>query len=108
MDRDLESIQEARDLVARARAAQQAFATASQDRVDRLVLAMGQAAERASETLARLAVDETGMGRYEDKVLKNRFCSVDVRRYILPLRTCGVIGENPDAKVKELAVPMGV
>src|SRR5579872_6119158 len=108
MDRDLASIQEARDLVGRSRAAQQQFATATQERVDRAVDAMGRAAERAGEHLARLAVDETGMGRYEDKVLKNRFSAVDVRRYILPLKTCGIIREFADAKVKELAVPMGV
>jgi acetaldehyde dehydrogenase (acetylating) len=108
VDRDLESIQEARGLVARARAAQQGFATATQERVDRLILAMGQAAEAAAESLARLAVDETGMGRYEDKILKNRFTAVDVRRYILPLKTCGVIGESSENRVKELAVPMGV
>src|SRR4029079_17711089 len=108
MDRDLQSIQEARELVARARAAQKLFATAPQDRVDRVVEAMGKAAERACEPLARLAVDETKMGRYEDKVLKNRFSAVDVRRYVLPLKTCGVIREVSEARVKELAVPMGV
>ena len=108
MDRDLESTQEARDLVTRARAAQQAWATATQERVDRLILAMGEAADRAAEALARLAVDETGMGRYEDKVVKNRFSAVDVRNYILPLKTCGVIHETAETKVKELAVPMGV
>src|SRR5882724_11296012 len=102
MDRDLESIQEARDLVARARVAQQAFASATQERVDRLILAMGKAAEGSSELLARLAVDETGMGRYEDKILKNRFSAVNVRQYILPLKTCGVIHESRDTKVKEL------
>src|SRR4051794_30937759 len=108
MDRDLESIQEARDLVARARAAQQAFANAPQERVDRAIQAMGEAAERAAEPLARLAVEETRMGRYEDKILKNRFSAVDVRRYIPPLKTCGQIRENRDARVRELAVPMGV
>lgn len=108
MDRDLESVQEARDLVARAHAAQQAFAQSHQGQVDQLIEAMGKAAEQAAETLARLAVEETRMGRYEDKVLKNRFSAVDVRRYILPLRTCGPVGDNPRARVREFAVPMGV
>ena len=108
MDRDLQSIQEARDLVARAHRAQQAFASASQELVDRAIQAMGEASERAAEPLARLAADETRMGRYEDKILKNRFSAVDVRRYILPLKTCGVIREVPEARVRELAVPMGV
>jgi len=108
MDRDLESIQEARHLLARAHQAQQAFARAPQDQVDRIIDAMGLAAERDAARLARAAVDETRMGRFEDKVSKNLFCAVDVRRYILPLRTCGIIRELADARVRELAVPMGV
>lgn len=108
MDRDLQSIQEARELVSRAYAAAEAFKHASQERVDRVVEAMAVASERAAESLARAAVDETRMGRYEDKVIKNRFSAVDVRDYILPLRTCGVIREVPEARVRELAVPMGV
>ncbi len=107
MDRDLTSIQEARDLLHRAHQAAQAFARASQEDVDRIVLAMGEASERAAERLARSAVAETGMGRYEDKVTKNLFSAVDVRRYILPLKTCGVIREDTERRVRELAVPMG-
>lgn len=108
MDRDLESIQEARDLLARAHQAQQSFARTSQAEVDRVVRAMGEATERSAQALARLAVDDTGMGRYEDKISKNLFSAVDVRNYILPLKTCGVIREVPEARVRELAVPMGV
>jgi len=108
MDRDLASVQEARDLVARAAIAQRAFARTPQDQVDRVVTAMAQAASAAAERLARLAVDETRMGRYEDKVVKNRFASDDVLRYILPLRTCGVVRELREQRVTEMAVPMGV
>ncbi len=108
MDRDLASVQEARDLVRRAGEAQRAFARASQETTDRVVTAMARAASEAAERLARLAVDETGMGRYDHKVLKNRFASDDVLRYILPLKTVGVIRDIPEIKVKELAVPMGV
>ena len=108
MDRDLASVQEARDLVGRAHEAQRAFAHATQAETDRVVEAIGRAASAAAERLARLAVDETGMGRYEDKVLKNRFASDDVLRYILPLKTVGVIRDLPEIGVQELAVPMGV
>src|SRR5258708_16545038 len=108
MDKDLASVQEARDLVARAHEAQQAFARVSQEQVDRVVTAMARAASAAAEKLARMAVDETGMGRYEDKILKNRFGADDVLAYILPLKTVGVIREIPDRKVKELALPMAV
>ncbi len=108
MDRDLKSIQEARDLVARARAAATAFANADQETVDRIVDAVGRAAEDASERLAEAAVQETGMGKRGDKVTKNLFSAVDVRRFILPLKTCGVVREDRERRVRELAVPMGV
>jgi acetaldehyde dehydrogenase (acetylating) len=108
MDKDLASVQEARELLARAHAAQRAFARASQADVDRIVTAMARAASAAAERLARLAVDETQMGRYEDKIRKNRFAADDVLAYVLPLRTVGVIREDAERRVTELAVPMGV
>ncbi len=108
MDRDLKSIQEARDLIGQARAAADAFAHVDQETVDRIVDAMGRAAEDAAERLARSAVDETRMGKRADKVIKNLFSAVDVRRFILPLKTCGVVREFPEKRVRELAVPMGV
>ena len=108
MDADLRSIQEARDLVARAAEAQRAFARADQRTVDAVVTAMARAASAASERLARMAVDETGMGVYEHKVLKNRFSSDYLLEYILPLQTVGVVREDRARKVRELAVPMGV
>src|SRR5437868_13190997 len=108
MDKDLASVQEARELLERAHTAQQAFARVSQEEVDRIVTAMAKAASAASERLARMAVDETGMGRYEDKILKNKFGSDLVLEYILPLKTVGIVREIPERKVTELAVPMGV
>ncbi len=108
MDRDLASVQQARDLLGRANEAAHAFSSASQAQVDRIVEAMGKASEAAAKGLARSAVDETRMGRYEDKITKNLFSAVDVLRYILPLRTCGTINEDAERRVRELAVPMGV
>lgn len=108
MDADLRSIQEARDSVTRAAAAQKAFSDASQDRVDEIVTAMARAASAAAEHLARLAVDETGMGIYEHKIVKNRFASDVLLEYILPMQTVGVLREDRTRKVRELAVPMGV
>lgn len=108
MDADLLSIQEARDSVARAAEAQKRFASASQSQVDAVVLAMGTAASGAAEQLARLAVDETGMGVYEHKIVKNRFASDLLLEYIMPMQTVGVLHEDRDRKVRELAVPMGV
>ena len=108
MDKDLASVQEARELLARADKAARAFRGASQADVDRIVTAMAKAASAAAERLARLAADETKMGRYEDKIRKNRFAADDVLAYILPLRTVGVIREDEGRRVTELAVPMGI
>ena len=108
MDADLRSTQEARDLVARASAAQKQFARADQATVDRIVRAAAGAASAAAERLARLAVDETGMGVYEHKIIKNRFSAEFLLDYILPMRTVGVLREDRATKTKELAVPMGV
>ena len=108
MDADLRSVQEARDLVARAAAAQHQFATADQATVDGVVRAMSGAASTNAERLARLAVDETGMGVFEHKVIKNRFASEFLLEYILPMKTVGVLREDRARKVRELAVPVGV
>lgn len=108
MDADLRSIQEARDSVTRAAEAQKAFADSSQETVDAIVTAMARAASSHAEHLARLAVDETGMGVYEHKIVKNHFASDVLLEYILPMRTVGVLREDKARKVRELAVPMGV
>jgi acetaldehyde dehydrogenase (acetylating) len=108
VDADLRSVQEARDLVAKAAAAQRTFATADQPAVDRIVTAMAKAASAGAERLARLAVDETGMGVYEHKIIKNKFASDFLLEYIGPMQTVGVIREDRARKVRELAVPMGV
>ncbi len=108
MDADLRSIQEARDLVERAAAARRAFATADQPTVDRIVTAMAKAASANAERLAKAAFDETGMGVYEHKIIKNRFASDFLLESILPMRTVGVLREDKARGLKELAVPMGV
>lgn len=108
LDRDLASIQEARRLLDAASRAHAAWAHSSQEDVDRVCEAMARAAAANAEHLARLARDETGMGRYEDKVLKNRFASEDVWRAYGPLRTRGLLRVFPEARVKELAIPMGI
>jgi acetaldehyde dehydrogenase (acetylating) len=108
VDADLRSIQEARDLVSRAAEAQRSFGRADQKTVDAIVTAAARAASAAAESLARLAVDETGMGVYEHKIIKNKFSSDFLLEYILPLQTVGILREDKARKLKELAVPMGV
>ncbi|HYK92009.1 MAG TPA: aldehyde dehydrogenase family protein [Acidobacteriota bacterium] len=108
MDKDLQSIQEVRDLVARAYEAQKQFEKCDQSRVDAIVRAIADAALRESPRLAALAVEETGYGIAEDKHIKNAFVCEKVAEYIAPLRTMGIISEDPVHKITEIAVPMGV
>jgi acetaldehyde dehydrogenase (acetylating) len=108
VDADLRSVQEARDLVAKAAEAQRRFATADRKTVDAIVRAMATAASANAERLARLAVDETGMGVYEHKIIKNKFASDFLLEYIEPMQTVGVLREDRARRVRELAVPMGV
>ena len=107
-DRDLISIQEARDLVAGAIDAQKTFATFSQRRVDAVVEACASAAADAAQTLARAAVEETGFGNVADKTAKNRLASLDVARAIRGLRTVGIVREDRERGVLEVASPVGV
>jgi len=107
-DRDLVSIQEARSLASRAKEAQRALASFSQEQVDRVVDAMALAARPECERLARLAHEETGFGNVKDKTLKNSFAAVQVHEYIRPLRTVGILREDSEARIVEIAEPMGV
>jgi acetaldehyde dehydrogenase (acetylating) len=107
-DRDLISIQEARELVARAGAAQKAFSAFSQQQVDAVVEACAKAAAENAETLARAAVEETGYGNVPDKTIKNTLAAVDVPRAIREMRTVGILREDHEKGIVEVASPMGV
>ena len=107
-DRDLISLQEARDLVARAAVAQRAFSTFSQDQVDAVVEAGAAAAADASVDLARCAVEETGFGNVADKTTKNRLASELVAKAIRGLRTVGIVREDREKAILEVASPVGV
>jgi acetaldehyde dehydrogenase (acetylating) len=107
-DRDLTSIQQARELARRARRAQSELAEFSQERIDAVVDAMAAAVTAEAEALARLAVEETGFGVVADKVRKNLFGSDRVYRFIRPIRTVGVVNRIDEKKVIEIAEPFGV
>ena len=107
-DRDLTSIHEARTLVRRAKAAADALAELSQERIDAIIDAMAAAVTPQAEALARLAHEETGYGVAADKVQKNLFASEKVYRFIRPMKTVGVIQRLDDRKVIEIAEPFGV
>jgi len=108
MDRDLESIQEARRLVEKAAEAQKALDHFSQEQTDRVVAAMAEAARRHADALARLAVEETTYGVVADKIEKTLFSARDVYAAIKDLKTAGVIREDAENGVVEIAVPVGV
>jgi acetaldehyde dehydrogenase (acetylating) len=108
MDKDLASIQEARDLVMAAHTAWQTWAKASQEQVDRVCAAMAEAGYAASERLGRLAQEETGYGVALHKKLKNEFGSRMVWESIRDVRTVGVIRNDPTRRVVEIAWPMGI
>ena len=108
MDRDLESIQEARRLLEAAHRAFQQFENFTEDQVERILAEISKAGIANAEPLARLAVEETGYGTVEHKTLKNLFCADDVYRAIRPMKTVGIVSEDKEKKIFEVASPIGV
>ena len=93
MDKDLKSIQEVRDLLKEAKAAQEIYSTFSQDKIDEIVKEISLEAQKHEVELAKLANEETGFGRWEDKVLKNRLAAVGVYETIKDQKTVGILTE---------------
>ena len=107
-DRDKISIEQARTLATEAKRAQGELAEFSQEQIDAIVDAMAAAGRQHAEALARLAVEETGYGVYEDKILKNRFACDRVYRYIRPMKTVGQVSRDDVSGIIEFAEPFGV
>ena len=108
LDNDLLSIQEARTLATQAREAQRKFLHATQAEVDRVCEAMAQAAADASQSLGRMATEETGYGVPEHKVLKNLLSSKMLWDAMKDIPTVGVIRSDPQKGTYDIAWPMGV
>ncbi len=108
LDKDLQSIQEVRELLQKAKAAQLEFKAYSQEQVDRIVKAMVDAGFAEAARLGRMASEETGFGKPEDKQKKNEFATRRVWESIKDLKTVGVIGENKEKRVILIGEPMGV
>jgi len=106
VDKDLVSVQQARDLVEAAHRAQAQVAEFDQAKIDRICEAMARAALADAARLGAIAVEETGYGVPADKQEKNRFAAEDVWNYFRGLRTRGVVSETKD--VVEIASPRGV
>ena len=96
------------ELLARVRAAQKKFSTYTQEQVDRIFFACASAANKQRIPLARMAVEETGMGIVEDKVIKNNYASEYIYNAYRDTKTCGVIEEDRAYGIKKIAEPIGV
>ena len=107
LDKDLASIQEARELVHAAHEAGKVWGRASQAEVDRVCAAMADAGYYASERLGRMAHEETEFGVAAHKKLKNELGSRVVWESIRDLKTVGVIRHDPARRLYEIAWPMG-
>ena len=104
----VDSVEALEAAIARVRAAQRVFATYTQEQVDRIFLAAATAANQARVPLARMAVEETGMGVVEDKVIKNHYASEYIYNAYRNTKTCGVIEEDKAFGIKKIAEPIGV
>ena len=107
-DKDLLSVQEVRELVEKAKAAQEELSQKSQAEVDAIVKSIAYAGVRNAKRLAKLAHEETGFGIEADKVIKNIFGSRDVYEHIKDMKTIGELGYDEEKKVRTIAVPVGV
>ena len=102
---NVESLERA---LTRVRKAQEIFGTYSQEQVDKIFAAAAIAANQARIPLAEMAVEETGMGIVEDKVIKNHYAAEYIYNAYRYTKTCGVIEENKAYGIKKLAEPIGV
>ena len=107
-DKDLQSIQEIRNLVANAKAAQAEYAEYTQEQMDKICLAVTRACEQNLEKLAKMANEETGYGVWQDKVLKNKLGSTMTYESFKDMKCVGILKEDKEKKLIEVGVPMGV
>ncbi|MBO1305652.1 acetaldehyde dehydrogenase (acetylating) [Enterococcus sp. 669A] len=107
-DKDLQSIQEARFVIEAAKKAQKKLAEMSQEQIDAIVEAMVKKTSENAAYLAKLANEETGFGNVTDKTLKNKFASDVVWSSIKDLKTVGILKDDKDKRIMDVAVPMGV
>src|SRR5688572_30245468 len=105
-DKSTQSIEQAREFVERAAAAQKVLATFSQERIDEIVGAMARVAQSESYRLGEMAHLETGFGSAADKNAKNRFSAEQIYNFIKPMKTVGVIRQTDT--IVEVASPRGV
>lgn len=107
-DRDLKSIQEARDLARKGKIATNQLADFSEEEIDRILVNMVKKIRENAVRLAEMAVEETGFGKVVDKTYKNHLASVLLYDSIKEMRTMGVIHKDEENKVVDIAEPVGL
>lgn len=104
----IDSVEKLEAELAKVRAAQKKFSTYTQEQVDKIFLAAAKAANMQRIPLAKMAVEETGMGIVEDKVIKNHYAAEYIYNKYKNTKTCGVIEENKAFGTMRIAEPLGV
>ena len=104
----VDNVEKLEETIARVREAQRKFADYTQEQVDAIFFAAAMAANKQRIPLAKMAVEETGMGVVEDKVIKNHYASEYIYNAYRHTKTCGVIEEDKAFGIKKIAEPVGV
>lgn len=104
----VDSMESMQNLITNVKKAQKEFAKFSQEQVDKIFLAAAMAANKARIPLAKMAVEETGMGVVEDKVIKNNYAAEYIYNQYKDVKTCGVIEEDESYGIKKIAEPIGL
>ena len=104
----VETLDQLEALISRVKKAQKEFETFTQEQVDAIFKAAATAADKARIPLARMAVEETGMGVLEDKIIKNHFASEYIYNKHKNAKTCGIVREDKANGIKIVAEPLGV
>ncbi|CDG35137.1 bifunctional acetaldehyde-CoA/alcohol dehydrogenase [Acetivibrio thermocellus] len=104
----IDNVEKLEKALKRLREAQSVYATYTQEQVDKIFFEAAMAANKMRIPLAKMAVEETGMGVVEDKVIKNHYASEYIYNAYKNTKTCGVIEEDPAFGIKKIAEPLGV
>jgi len=104
----IDSVEKLEEEIVKVREVQKTFATYTQEQVDKIFLAAATAANKERIPLAKMAVEETGMGVVEDKVIKNHYASEYIYNAYKDTKTCGIIEEDKAYGMMKIAEPIGV
>ena len=104
----VETAEDLEELISRVKAAQKEFATYSQEQIDKIFRAAALAANKSRIPLAKMAVEESGMGVVEDKIIKNHFASEYIYNKFKNVKTCGILEEDKVNGIKKVGEPLGV